>query len=677
MEISNRTWIIAGTVLVYAIVFFSFFAVVGTEKGVPVLYQFSTTLGVLVILTLAAFFIAGEKFGFMTVGITLVATSLIWILAPVLPYVWAFNYQILADAVKAVFGLDGLVYAPQDKIVFLINAVWFFVLCLGCALIKASPILINGFAKAVDNAATASGTTARLADAKWATRKQVTDKLSVPGGIVLGELTNASKDSPNFEPHEKKSWGKQGKGQLISMSPETGNGHIFVISESSGFKTTGMVIPNIVTYNFGPIFVLDPKGDLYARTAHSRREMGYNPIVITAKNGLDPLKMLEPLLEEHPSIIREMAANLLPQSPHASEESKFFRERGLDLLSPLLYLAIKQDAVSAPEYISTFLSQPHNALLDAAKDISEASDLPFIVKPMARVAAVDTKGFESFIRTVSNKFAFSEYPDVKGFVEQPADSKRHQLALHQKTDVYLNISTATLETFDPIARLLLASFLTAAKMTEQPENPSCRRLFILDEAKGLGNMDILSFIRDEGRAVGLHLMMFYQTWDQFKKIWRDGAGAWEDSTEARIMGASQNASRAQALQDIIGHDTFTTTTSNTSHSARGIEVLGTRQKGHHEQIKEAPLMTKADISTIKRHGCLILTRSVPPILASKAIYFTRKDMKDLVRSTQEIKDELVVTQTAKAFSDTSEIIDLSDAGEDVNLPATQNNSKRG
>jgi hypothetical protein len=39
-------------------------------------------------------------------------------------------------------------------------------------------------------------------------------------------------------------------------------------------------------------------------------------------------------------------------------------------------------------------------------------------------------------------------------------------------------------------------------------------------------------------------------------------------------------------------------------------------------------------------------------------------MKDLVRSTQEIKAELAVTQTAKVFGDMSEIIDMSDTEED-------------
>jgi type IV secretory pathway TraG/TraD family ATPase VirD4 len=430
MEVSNRVLVAAGAGIAYAIVFLCFFTIIPTAKGLPALYQFSGTLAALAIFTLTAFLLAGEKIGFMTVGITLVVTSLVWIFAPIFPSVWAVNYLFLAAAVKALFGLQGYVSSAADKIVFLLNAIWFFSLCLGIAFIKASPLLRNGFSKAVNTATKTTGTTARSPDAKWATSKQVLDKLSVPGGIVLGEMTNSGKDSPDFEPHDLKTWGKQGKGQLISMSPETGNGHVFVISESSGFKTSGIVISNIVTYDFGPIFVLDPKGDLYARTAHRRREMGYNPIVITAKNGLDPLKMLEPLLDEHPSIIREMAANLLPRNPHSSEEASFFRDRGLDLLSPLLYLAIKQNEVSAPEYISKFLSLPHEILLKRAKKISVESDLPFIIGPMSRVAAVDTKGFESFIRTVSNKFAFSEYPDVKGFVEQPAGSNRHQLALH-------------------------------------------------------------------------------------------------------------------------------------------------------------------------------------------------------------------------------------------------------
>ena len=616
----------------------------------PSMQMYSVLLISVMVITAFAPMAFKQKPERLDMGCFLVLSAVVWFVAFYRPFeYWAVNPRMIPDAIKTLFGGFRFTYNHNAVNVIGLNLLWFMIFALGVALVKSSEVW-KGLLSGPSTSKVSNSSTARLADAKWATRKQVAEKLSVAGGIVLGEMTNSGKESPSFEPHDRKSWGKQGKGQLITMSPETGNGHVFVISESSGFKTTGMVIPNIITYDYGPIFVLDPKGDLFARTAHRRREMGYNPIVITAKDGLDPLKMLEPLLEEHPSIVREMAANLLPQGAHASEEANFFRERGLDLLAPLLYLAIKQSEVSAPEYISEFLSKPHKDLLEAASAIATHNELPFIAGPMARVAAVDSKGFESFIRVVSNKFAFSEYPDVKGFVEQPSNSTRHRDALHPKTDVYLNISTATLETFDPIARLLLASFLTAAKMTEQTENPSCRRLFILDEAKGLGNMDILSFIRDEGRAVGLHLMLFYQTWDQFKKIWGDGAGAWEDSTEARIMGASQNASRAQALQDIIGHDTFRATTANTSHSARNMEVLGTRQQGRNEQIKEAPLMTKADISTIKRHGSLILTRSVPPILASKAIYFTRKDMKELVRSTEDVKGELAVTQTAKTFN---------------------------
>ena len=91
-------------------------------------------------------------------------------------------------------------------------------------------------------------TTARLADARWATPKEVKENLSAPGGIVLGEYTKPSIIS-NFKPNDPKTWGKLGQGPLIKMSAQEGNGHVLIISESSGFKTAGIVIPNILTYD--------------------------------------------------------------------------------------------------------------------------------------------------------------------------------------------------------------------------------------------------------------------------------------------------------------------------------------------------------------------------------------------------------------------------------------------
>ena len=79
------------------------------------------------------------------------------------------------------------------------------------------------------------------------------DTFSHKGGIVPGEHTDPLKhDNP-------RNWKNQGKGRLITMNP--GHGHVVLLAASTGYKTAGVVIPNILHYS-NPLVVVDPKGDL-------------------------------------------------------------------------------------------------------------------------------------------------------------------------------------------------------------------------------------------------------------------------------------------------------------------------------------------------------------------------------------------------------------------------------
>ena len=48
------------------------------------------------------------------------------------------------------------------------------------------------------------------------------------------------------------------------------------------------------------------------------------------------------------------------------------------------------------------------------------------------------------------------------------------------------------------------------------------------------------------------------------------------------------------------------------------------------------------------HGCIILNRRIPPILATKAIFFTRKEMRDRVKSPESVSAKLDVTRRREA-----------------------------
>ena len=268
------------------------------------------------------FFLHRElKVSFSTLRSLAVVTPLFWFtfihLQPNAASIWAYNTDILStrwDLVKtavmypAVLTNYQMSYLVADAIALVLFAV------------AIAPIVRGEKFEFFDGGNKGSGrkdTTARLADARWATKQEIEREYSAPGGIVLGETTNPRTDSPNFTPKNSKSWGKQGKGRLITLDPEIGNGHVLVVSESSGFKTAGLVIPNLLNYR-GPTLTLDPKNYLYGATADARREMGFEPMSISHDDGIDPLRILKPLMDEYPSVFFHLAENLIPEGPHST-----------------------------------------------------------------------------------------------------------------------------------------------------------------------------------------------------------------------------------------------------------------------------------------------------------------------------------------------------------------------
>ena len=129
-----------------------------------------------------------------------------------------------------------------------------------------------------------------LSDAEWAASDDVLRRLSTGGGIILGELTDPRRNH-DFDPGDRESWGRQGTGRLITLDPRKGNAHSLIFSGSGSYKSAGVAIPNALTYA-GPLIVIDPKGEIYDRTAEVRRVSGRRPWLITAGSGLDPIRLL-------------------------------------------------------------------------------------------------------------------------------------------------------------------------------------------------------------------------------------------------------------------------------------------------------------------------------------------------------------------------------------------------
>ncbi len=511
--------------------------------------------------------------------------------------------------------------------------------------------LWKGLIRAIDDATrdgpAGSGHKDGLPQATWASRGEIRQRFTHPGGIVLGEHSDPIGETPGFDPGRPRSWGRQGTGHLVTIDPGAGNGHALVLAPSAGYKTAGIVIPNILTYD-GPLVVVDPKGDLYARTREAREAMGYRAIVIDAETGFDPFKAIAPLAPDTPSVYYTMAKTLMPAHARSSENSEYFHDMSVSLFAALMAYYVERKNNNVAGEISRFINRKREDVIEEAQDIAATyPDLPYINDEMSGIAALDDRTFPGVVKGISNKLAFVRFPDIQAFARSDRSPADHIAALGPKSDIFINLPELAARDFSSFPRLLFGAMFVIAGLTEQPDRPKARRLFLIDEARVLGGMDILTNVRDAGRSIGMHLMLIYQNYGQLVEAWGGdaGASAWFDSCEARVVSAVGSSRTASDIVTMLGKHTIRTRTQGSSSSAAPLAPMtGTLGTSEQEQLREVPLMSAATLGQLPVHGALIFTRKSKPILATKAIWFTRPDMKDRVKSPEDVAEHLAATK---------------------------------
>ena len=276
-----------------------------------------------------------------------------------------------------------------------------------------------------------------LPQATWASAGEVRDTFSHKGGIVLGEHTDPLEGTPGFDPDRRRSWKGQGKGRLITMNPALGNGHVVVLAASAGYKTAGLVIPNILHYD-NPLVVIDPKGDLYARTRAAREARGFTARVIDARHGFDPFRMIAPLAPEAPSVYLTMARTLMPLSDRASDISEYFHEMATALFAALMGHFIAENSTNVAAAISKFINRERDVVIEEARNIALQHNFPFITDEMEGLAALDARTFPGVVKGISNKLAFTRFPDAAAYSQSSDSADSHLAALGPKSDIFIN-----------------------------------------------------------------------------------------------------------------------------------------------------------------------------------------------------------------------------------------------
>lgn len=146
--------------------------------------------------------------------------------------------------------------------------------------------------------------------------------------------------------------GSLGKLPLFYDPFATGNGHMLTYAPSRTGKTISVIIPALMHWFGGSIFVTDVKGELTKITANFRSKLGQNVIIFNPFNVLDikglkfnPLRILvKDIMHNHGENVHDLAVSfvfqLVAERPNDMGDGVFFRNGARRLIMALLlYLA--------------------------------------------------------------------------------------------------------------------------------------------------------------------------------------------------------------------------------------------------------------------------------------------------------------------------------------------------
>ncbi|KMO42089.1 conjugal transfer protein TraG [Methylobacterium variabile] len=498
---------------------------------------------------------------------------------------------------------------------------------------------------------------AAYGDAEWATMKLAGELFPEDGDLVLGERYRPDLDQKStsrvFKPNDPKTWGSGGRMPMMGFNCDIGSTHGLVFSGSGGFKTTGTVIPMLLSWP-GNAVVLDPSTELHPMLAEYRgnfRGAGVERRVhcITPKNPMSGFNVLDWIGRGETSAENDISAVVgwIATGPVKRDDPKdFFRNSALQLLRGVLaYICLNRSFNEKPRTLRTLrelISEPEPDFLERLSKILRAEDDGSFAKlalgPFKSMTPQTFSGVYATAADLTNWLSFKEYAAIV------SDGEFSSLDLvDDDIDVFIAIDLQTLQNFAGLARVIIGGLMNA--LYHANGEIKDRVAFLLDEAARLGNMSLIEVARDAGRKYGITLVMVYQSLGQLRQQWggdKDAVSAWFESTAWQSFSAITDIDTAKWLSERCGY--YTQELISYSQQARtGGKGSGGMSLSASTSLQKRALIMPDEIITMRRDEQILLVGGVEPIRCGRAIYFRRADMRKLVGAnrfhTRDAQDE--------------------------------------
>ena len=439
--------------------------------------------------------------------------------------------------------------------------------------------------------------------------------------------------------------GEWGEGVFSRSLFHNRDGHILTVAPPGSGKTTGIIIPNLLTYRDGSLIVTDPKGSVTAQTARYREQALGNRVVILnpwrqelsssmgrdlGETGFNPLYLVNRCT---PSVIDDAeaaASMMIPIPPTMSEADRYWPETA--------------QTVATGVMIWLAFSDKGGATLPKLYEIARygKKDWQAVCEEMRRVSTVDLDTYANAIeglleaekqwQGVVGKFqsATSIYNPAKSLGAHVSKDEFNPLDLKKENvTVYVVIPN---NRRDANAGWLSLVLQTMAQAVGQP-GQARPVLLIAEEFANLGYMPTISSAMAEYREAGLRCHLVIQTLSQLNRIYTP-AGADEIKTLCAIR-------QFFAVNDPV--------------AAKDIEIFsGTITKARDDNPMSdigQPLIPAHEVMRMNDDDQIIIVNGTNPIRAKVVPYFKRRKMQGVADPNPYREDEGEY-QEGRSFKDT-------------------------
>lgn len=442
----------------------------------------------------------------------------------------------------------------------------------------------------------------------------------------------AGENDPNMQPFKNTKGlylGVLGKSALFYDPFFSGHGHLLTYAPSRTGKTISSVIPALLHWFGGSMFVIDVKGELWEITSARRKIKGqtvikFDPFNVASGESFcfNPLEILTTDIKENSGnnlgyLVKTIVLQLLPDPSNEAGDGQFFRSGARRLITAMmLYMAVYQPSLCNLPSLRRLIWASDEEKLAVAQELQSKDwfggllqDYGNSLTDMLRPEYIKTYG--AFRDNAMDALEIYDAHSEFGKSLERSDFTLVSL-LDENTTIYLILPESKLETHGRLLGLITSLLMENIAQQKAPS----KLLMMLEEMGNLGRLANLNKALSLLPGKGLRLWMIFQSPRQPLNIYgKNMSRIIEEQSGMMQQWAIRSLEDQKSWSTRIGQKTIKSY--SISHDPNDVNTPFKK----HISERPAPVLAPEKIAQMPDEYQLIAINGKPVILARRIAYF--------------------------------------------------------